>query len=116
MEAKSQNAMKIQLKRLPQAGRARHSVRAVLGSGGQGTARPTDTRCLLLAVTFLIASAFNSFAGIITTYAGGGTNGNFSNMIGFPATNACFPAFQKIAAWNCRLAGLQKLPAANPPQ
>ena len=42
----------------------------------------------LSIVALALTTSLSASAGIITTYGGGGTNGNFSNAIGFPATNA----------------------------
>lgn len=57
----------------------------------------TRLKLILLSGALFSGAAFNSFAGIITTYAGGGTNGNFSNTIGFPATNALLVGIQDVA-------------------
>jgi sugar lactone lactonase YvrE len=51
----------------------------------------------IFSAVLFVAFSLNSSAGIITPYAGGGTNGNFSNTIGFPATNAAFPGIQGVA-------------------
>ncbi len=48
----------------------------------------------LLSLALSLAATVSAHAATITTYAGGGTNGNFSNTIGFPATNANFNANQ----------------------
>jgi hypothetical protein len=53
---------------------------------------PRLAALFVLGIACHTALSFRATADIITTCAGGGTNGNFSNTIGFPATNADFNA------------------------
>ncbi len=62
-----------------------------------GSSSPRPAALALLAVAIFLVAAHPATAATITTYAGGGANGNFSNTIGFPATNAFFPGIQGVA-------------------